>query len=168
MPPPAASHLPPPLPSCPLLITLSRGFSSPSPTPTGSRTKTAQRNPNNRRQRRPALGKQPSGRKEEGRALGVTDKIDSRVVEILLFSPLTLRFRSASWPGPSPHFGDLLAAARGIVGDVVPGMRKRRHVLLAGAHLLPVRMTPLRGNWRGRPAPSLESGMSLREACFLL
>lgn len=90
------------LPSRPLPITLFVGFSSPSPTPTGFQAGPAQRKPISGRQQLPAPAKQPPGRDGETPGLGMKDKVGSQLVEILLLSSLTLRFRSASWPGPSP------------------------------------------------------------------
>ena len=90
------------LPSRPLPITLFVGFSSPSPTPTGFQAGAAQRKPISGRQQPPAPAKQPPGRDGERPGLGIRDKVGFQLVEILLLSSLALRFRSASWPGPSP------------------------------------------------------------------
>lgn len=108
------------LPSRPLPITLFVGFSSPPPTPTGFQAGAAQRKPISGRQQPPAPAKQPPGRDGERPGLGIRDKVGSQLVEIILLSSLALRFRSASWPRPSPHFGLQPPATCGIVGDVVP------------------------------------------------
>lgn len=114
------------------------GFSSLSPTPTGFRAGAAQRKPISGRQLRPALAKQPPGRDEERPELGISNKVDSRLVGILLLLSLTLCFRSASLPCPSPAWRPETGGAMHC-GGCSPGMRKRRHVLLAGSRLLPVR-----------------------------
>ena len=113
------------------------GFSSLLPTPTGFRAGAAQRKPFSGRQLRPALAKQPPGRDEERPELGISNKVGSRLVGLLLLS-LTLRFRSASLPGPSPSWRPAARSATHC-GACSPGMRKRRHVLLSGSHLLRVR-----------------------------
>ena len=132
-PPPTAASLSPPY-SLPCLV----GFSSLSPTPTGFRAGAAQRKPISGRQPRPALAKQPPGRDEERPELGISSKVDSRLVGILLRSSLTLCFRSASLPCPSPAWRPEAGGAMHC-GGCSPGMRKRRHVLLTGSHLLRVR-----------------------------
>lgn len=93
------------------------GFSSPSPTPTGSRARAAQRKPISGRQLRPALAKQPPGADGERPGPRIRDKVGSQIVEILLFPRTLLPLRLLA--EPFPHFGVLPPAARGIVGDVV-------------------------------------------------
>lgn len=88
-------------------FTLSVGFSSPSPPPTGSGA--AQRKPIRERQLRPVPVKHPLGWDGERTRLGMRNEVGFQLVENLLFSQLTLRFRSASRlgralpPPPSPE-----------------------------------------------------------------
>lgn len=114
------------------------GFTSLSPTPTGFRAGAAQRKPISGRQLRPALTKQPPGGDEERPELGISNKVGSRLVGILLLLSLTLRFRSASLPGPSPAWRPAARSATHC-GGCSPGMRKTRHVPQNGWHLLRVR-----------------------------
>ena len=109
----------PPLPSCLLPITLSVGFSSPSPPPRSSGA--AQRQPIRGRQLRPVLAKQPLGWDGARTRLGIWEEVGFSWWR----SYSSRRLYSASAPppgsaGPFPHLGADRAAARGIVGVVVP------------------------------------------------
>lgn len=74
---------------------------------------------------------------EKGWGLESRTRLVFQLVEILLFSPLALRFRSASWPGPAlPPLRKEATRSSQHCGDCSPGMRKEGHVLLARPHLL--------------------------------
>lgn len=87
---------------------------------------------------------------EKGRGWELGTRFVFQLVEILLFLSLALSFRSASWPGRAlpPHGREQLPLGARHCGGCSPGMRKKRHVLVAGPHLLWIRTTPLRGNQR--------------------
>ncbi|KAF6301861.1 hypothetical protein mRhiFer1_008772 [Rhinolophus ferrumequinum] len=86
---------------------------------------------------------------EKGRGWESGTRLVFQLVEILLFSSLALRFRSASWPGraltPLWKAGGRSAQH---CGGCSSGMWKKRHVLLTRPHVLWIRTTPLRSNQR--------------------
>lgn len=134
-----------------LPITLTVGFPS-LPPPTGARAGAAQRKRIRGRQLRPALAKQPPGRDGERPGLGIRDEVGFPAYrDFTLLVPRTqlpLRL-PASWPGRAlPPRGRAAAPGARHCGGCSPGMRKKRHVLLARPHLLWIRTTPLRSNQR--------------------